>query len=132
MLFCHKNHKSSHWRRSVKEAVHKKLRQFQRKTPVLESLFNKVAGLRVGVFLWNLQNFSRTSILKNICERLLLKISTLQKKLFIYLFSKIMAFIIITITFEALRFFCPFLQFLLIYFIKILVPPFSVNFFLLS
>ena len=42
------------------------------------------------------------SILKNICERLFLKTSTLQKKLFIYFFHKIL--IIITITFEALKF----------------------------
>ena len=37
---------SSHWRCSLKEPIHKKLCQFQMKTPVLESLFNKVAGLR--------------------------------------------------------------------------------------
>ena len=130
MLFCHKNHKSSHWRRSVKEAIHKKLRQFQRKIPVLESLFNKVTGLRVGVFLWNLRNFSRTSILKNICERLLLKISALQKKLFIDFFHKIMISIIITLRPWSL--FCPFVQFLLIYFIKIFAPPFFVNLLLLN
>ena len=92
----------------------KKLRQFQRKTPVLESHFNKVAGFRVCSFIKKrvhrkcfpvkLAKFLRRSILKNICERLLRKISTLQKKLFIDFFLKIMNFIIITITFEALKF----------------------------
>ena len=48
----------------------------------VEFLFNKAAGLRPAtllkrdsnacVFLWNLRNFLRTFILKNICERLLL------------------------------------------------------------
>ena len=52
---------------------------------MLESLFNKVAGLKTcnfikgdsntGVFLWMLTNFLRTSILKNTCERLLLELS---------------------------------------------------------
>ena len=53
-----------------------------RKAPVLESLFHKVVGLQVcnfikqklqhRCFLCNLAKFVRTSILKNICERLLL------------------------------------------------------------
>ena len=51
-----------------------------------------------------LAKFLRTSILKNICERLLLKISTLQKKLLTDFFHKIINFIIITITFEVLKF----------------------------
>ena len=81
---------------------------------MLESLFNKVAGLSACSFIKKrlqhrcfpvkLAKFLRTSILKNICERLLLKISTLQKKLFIDFFHKIMTFIIITITFKALKF----------------------------
>ena len=56
--------------------------RFHSKTPVLESLFNKVAGLRPPALLkkrhqhssfpMNFSKFFRTSILKNICERLLL------------------------------------------------------------
>ena len=34
-----------------------KLRNIDWKTPVLESLFNKVASTNTGVFLWLLQNF---------------------------------------------------------------------------
>ena len=34
-----------------------KFRNIDRKTPVLESLFNKVASTNTGVFLWLLQNF---------------------------------------------------------------------------
>ena len=43
---------SSHRRCSVKKVL-LKFRKFHRKTPVLDSLFNKVAG----VFLRNLRNF---------------------------------------------------------------------------
>ena len=46
------------------------------KAPVLESLFNKVAGLKRDpntCFHVNIAQFSRTTILKNICERLLLE-----------------------------------------------------------
>ena len=55
--------------------------KIHRKKLVLESLFNKVVvvrtsnfikeGRNAGVFLWNLQIFLKTIILKNICERLL-------------------------------------------------------------
>ena len=56
---------------------------FYRKTPVLESLFNKVAGLQPGnfnqknrlqhrCFPVNIANFLRTPFLKSIWERLLL------------------------------------------------------------
>ena len=54
-------------------------------TIVGESLFNKVAGLKVCNFIkkriqhkcfpLNIANFLRTPVLKNICERLLLKIA---------------------------------------------------------
>ena len=97
-----------------KKLLIKGLCQFQRKTPVLESLFNKVAGLRARSFIKKrlqhrcfpvkLATFLRTSILKNICEQLVAKISTLQKKLFINFFNKIMNFVIITITFQTLKF----------------------------
>ena len=139
-MFCYKNHRSSHWKFSVKEAVHKKLCQFQRKTPALECLFNEVAGLRACSFIKKrlqhrcftakLAKFL-TSILTNICERLLINQSPC-KKLFIDFIYKIMAFIIITTTSEALSFFCSVAQFLLIYFIEIFVPPFFVNFILLN
>ena len=59
-----------------------KIRNFLKKTTVLESLFNKVAGLQPcrftekrlqhRCFPVHIANFLRTSILKNICERLLL------------------------------------------------------------
>ena len=142
MLFCCKNHRNSHWRYSVREAVHKKLRQFQRKTPVLECLFNNVAALRAysfitkrlqhGCFPVRLAKFLRTSILKNICERLLLKFSTLQKKLFTDFFHKIMTYIIITKTFEPLKFLLSFCVVFANFFMKIFIPPFFVNFLLLN
>ena len=60
----------------------RKIRQFHRKTLVLESLFNKAAGLKACNFIKarpqnryfpvKLVKFLRTSILKNMCERLLL------------------------------------------------------------
>ena len=44
------------------------------KTPVLEPLFNKVAGLLdLMCFPLNIVKFLRTRILKNFCERLLLR-----------------------------------------------------------
>ena len=61
----------------------KKFRKLHRKISVLDSLFNEVAGLTVSNFIkkrlqarWcpvKFVKFLRTSILKNICERLLLK-----------------------------------------------------------
>ena len=68
--------RSSHHRCSVIKAV------LHRKTPALESLFNKVAGLKAcnffkgdsntGVFLWNIRDFSehifwRTSVTNCFC-----------------------------------------------------------------
>ena len=62
-----------------------KYRKFNRKTPVLESLFNNVEGLQACNFIkkifqhWcfpmKFAKFLRTPILKNICERLLLFVS---------------------------------------------------------
>ena len=73
--------RSSHRRRSLKKGV-LKFRKFHRKTPVLESLFSKVAGLRACNFIKKrlqqrcfpvkFAKFLRTTILKNICEQLLL------------------------------------------------------------
>ena len=46
------------FRYSVKVGVLKKFRKFHRQTPVLDSLFNKVAGLQVG----NIKTNSNTSV----------------------------------------------------------------------
>ena len=65
-----------------------KLRNIHRKIPVLESLFNKVADFQACNFMKkktlqhryfpvNFAKFSRKSILKNTCERLLLSFSPL-------------------------------------------------------
>ena len=43
--------RSSHWRCSVEKGVLQDLAKFTRKTPVLESLYNKVAGLQVSNFI---------------------------------------------------------------------------------
>ena len=67
-------YRSSYRRCSIKKAV----RNIHRKTSVLGSLFNKVAGLQVrNSIKKRLQHrkFLRTSFLKNICERLPLTIN---------------------------------------------------------
>ena len=74
------NERSSHQRCSVKK-VFLVILKLYRETPVLESLFNKVAGLRACCFIKKrLQHiclsvkfakFLRTPVLKNSCERLL-------------------------------------------------------------
>ena len=71
-----------------------KFRNIQRKTPELESLFNKVAGLEVWDFIkkrlqlscfpLNIAKFLRTPILKNICERVLLRVLKPTSCLFLY------------------------------------------------
>ena len=74
--------KSSHRKCSAKKDVLKNFLKFHRKTPVLESLFNKVAGLcnfikkrlQYRCFPVKIVKFSRTPISKNTCERLLLAI----------------------------------------------------------
>ena len=73
----------SHQSCSVKKAVLKKFHNVYSKTPVLESFLNKVTGLKScnfikkrlqqRYFIVNIAIFLRTPILKNICERLLLK-----------------------------------------------------------
>ena len=65
-----------------KKRCSKKFCTFHRKTPVMESLFNKVAGLKTCNFIkkrlqhrffpMKFAKSYRTPILKNICERLLL------------------------------------------------------------
>ena len=56
-----------------------KFRNIYRKTPVLESLFNKVAGLQA--------KFLRTPILKNTCKRFLLKLKERNIKGTLYMIS---------------------------------------------
>ena len=69
------------WRCSTEKPVLKKNRNIHRETPVPESTFNEVAGLRASNFNKELQhrcfpeNFVKsfkTPVLKNICKRLLL------------------------------------------------------------
>ena len=90
------------------------LRQFHRKTPVLESLFNKSTDLQVYNFIKNsLQHrcfYCETcEIFKNICfdEHLWTTASKSQyvteKTIYLFL-SQNYVFIFITITFEALKF----------------------------
>ena len=71
--------RSSHQRCSIKKLFSKNY-NIHRKTPVLQSLFNKVATLQTcnftkkrlqhRCFLMNIATFLRTPILKNISERL--------------------------------------------------------------
>ena len=58
-------------------------------------------------FLVKLTKFLRTFIFKNICERLLLQDIT-EKKLHLFLSQNYQDFVIITITFQALKFLLPF------------------------
>ena len=72
----------------------KKIRNIQRKKPKLESLFIKFAGLEVWDFIkerlqlscfpLNFVKFLRTPILKNICERVLLRVLKPTSCLFLY------------------------------------------------
>ena len=58
--------------------------KFHKKTPELESLFNKMQAYRpanllkrpssIGIFLTVIAKFLRTAILKNICERMFLRV----------------------------------------------------------
>ena len=74
-----------------KKGFPKKFRNIHRKTPVLASLFNKVSGfqgcnvikkrLQNRCFPVNIANFLRTTILKNICERLLLYLTDISEQL---------------------------------------------------
>ena len=74
--------KSGHQKCSIKKPVLKNFRNIHRKTPLIESLFNKVTYLQTCNFIQkgrqrkclpaNIAKFLRASILKNFCERLLL------------------------------------------------------------
>ena len=65
-----------------KKSYSQKFRNIHKKTPVFESLFNKVTGFQVSNIITkrlqhrnfpvNIAKFLRTTILKNICEQLLL------------------------------------------------------------
>ena len=67
---------------ALKKSCSKKFRNIHRKAPVLDSLFNKVVGVKACNFIkkrfqhryfsMSIAGFLRTLILKNICERLLL------------------------------------------------------------
>ena len=119
-MFCCKNHRSSHWRCSVKKAVHKKTSPISKENTYWSLFLIKLRAWGPAALLketpTQVCSCETCKIFKNIyfeeyvwttacmCERLLLKISTLQKKLFIDFFHKIMTFIIITITFKALKF----------------------------
>ena len=74
--------RSSHQKCSLKKFVFKIFAIFTKKTSVLESVFNKVAGLKAckkrlqgRVAPVNIAKFVRTPIWKNICEQLLLFVS---------------------------------------------------------
>ena len=67
--------KTSHWRCSIKKAVIKIFTTFTRKS-LLEFLFHKVAELQLmkrdsNTAVFQLQNFCKTPIFKNICIQLL-------------------------------------------------------------
>ena len=77
--------RSSHWRCSAEKYILKNFANFTgKRTPVLESVFNKVASLRLKAcnfiekrlqhrrFPVKSSKLLRTPILRNICERLLL------------------------------------------------------------
>ena len=109
-LFCCENHRSSHWRCSVKESV---LKNFT---------YNFIKKrLQDKCFLVKLAKVLRTFIFKNICERLLLldiTEKTFHLILFIYFCHKI-----ITISFEALKFlmfFCAVIPFANLFYENIL------------
>ena len=77
-----------------KRSCSQKFRNIQRKIPDLESLFNKAAGreafnfikkrLQLRCFPLNIAKFLRTPFLKNICERLLLRVLKPTSCLFLY------------------------------------------------
>ena len=71
--------RSSQRRCSIKK-LFLKFCNFHRKTPVLESFFNKVADLEAPtqVFSCEYCEILRTSVLKNICKRLLLSFIAYQ------------------------------------------------------
>ena len=99
-MLCCKNHRSSHWRCFLKEASRKKTLPISKENTLYCFIKKR---LQRRCFPVELAKFLRICALKNIGERLLLKIGTFQKKLSIDFFYKIMAFIITTITFEDLR-----------------------------
>ena len=79
--------RSSHQRCSVKKVVLKsKFCKFHWKPPVLESIFNIKKRLQHRCFLMKFVEILETTILKNICKRLLLNGALILK--FIYLKHK--------------------------------------------
>ena len=66
--------------------------QIHRKAPVLESLFNKVVGLRLQYrcFLVNIRKFLSAFVLKNICERLLLYTSLVSSTIISWIHTELL------------------------------------------
>ena len=85
--------RSSHLKCSIKKAVLKMFAIFHRRARVLESFFNKVAGLRPATLLkkrlqhrclsMRIAKFLRTPIFKNICKQLFLYFRILKNKFFL-------------------------------------------------
>ena len=77
LLYCSRTVRSSLWRCSIKKLIFKIL-QYPQETPVLESLFKKIVGLKACNFIKkkpqhrclsvNIAKFLRLPILKNICK----------------------------------------------------------------
>ena len=87
-IFQSKITRSNHRRCSIKKVVLKNFANIHKKTPLLQSLFNNVAGLRPCSFIKkrlqhrcfpvNIAKSARTPNLKNICTRLLLHLFSLS------------------------------------------------------
>ena len=114
MFHC-KNNRNSHWRCYVKECAFKNFTNFTEKHQYQSLFLKKATDLQVCNFIKKklqcrcfpvkLVKFQRTSTLMNIYERVLLKTSTLEKKNHLSIFYlQNYVLIIITITFEALKF----------------------------
>ena len=89
-LLVLENVSSSHQWCSIKINCSWKFRRIHRKAPALESVFNKVAGLKACNFIQkrlqhkcfpvNIAKVLKTPILKNICKQLLLTCGVLYEK----------------------------------------------------
>ena len=68
------------------------VRKIHRKAPVLESLFNKLVGLRLQYrcFLVNIRKFLSAFVLKNICERLLLYTSLVSSTIISWIHTELL------------------------------------------
>ena len=94
--------RSNHRRFSIKK-VFLKFRKFDRKTPVLESLFDKITGLKACNFILKrhqhrhfpvkFPKILRSPILSNICERMLLDIFIIKKIVLQHTLSETLSFL---------------------------------------